>query len=363
MKFKDYYQILGVSRKSTQAQIKAAYRKLAKKFHPDVDKSDSSSKKFKDINEAYEVLSDKEKRSRYDSLGANWQGGQDYSPPPGFDGWGFGQDQSARAPRYRQSYQSSRGTGSGGFEDFGGFSDFFKTIFGDFTTPQPRAQKSSSDFRSAFYDSQKSSAGKSVEKPFELNTTQNINVSAADLMSDKAINIRLDKIVKCTQCGGAGSSCHICGGTGMLNERQNLSVKLPKEVKEGQKIRLAGEGKVGVGGQKGDLFLIVNFKDSEYEIDGVDLTKKISITPSEAVFGCKKDIKTLHGTIGIKIPEKTGSGKTLRLKELGLPKKIGGYGNLNVKINITIPENLSDRQLELYKELSSLENITTSPNV
>ena len=129
---------------------------------------------------------------------------------------------------------------------------------------------------------------------------------------------------------------------------------MPSDIKEGQKVRVKGEGKTDDYGQKGDLYLIVRMKDNNYEIDGNDLTKDIEITPPEAVLGCKKDIETLHGKIGIKIPAKTSTGQMLRLKGLGLPKKGGGYGNLNARIKIVIPKSLSDKQIELYKKLSEL---------
>ena len=155
---------------------------------------------------------------------------------------------------------------------------------------------------------------------------------------------------KCTQCNGGGFCSH-CGGTGIVNENKSIKVKLPKEIKDGQKIRLKGEGKTDAYGQKGDMYLIVHPKDYEYEIDQSDLTKEVEITPPEAVLGCKKEIKTLHGNITIQIPQMTSTGKMLRLKNLGLPKKSGGYGNLNAKIKIVLPEKLTAKQLELYKQM------------
>jgi DnaJ-class molecular chaperone len=155
---------------------------------------------------------------------------------------------------------------------------------------------------------------------------------------------------KCTQCNGGGFCSH-CGGTGIVNENKSIKVKLPKGIKDGQKIRLKGEGKTDAYGQKGDMYLVVHPKDSEYEINESDLTKEIEITPPEAVLGCKKEIKTLHGNITIQIPQMTSTGKMLRLKNLGLPKKSGGYGNLNAKIKIVLPEKLSAKQLELYKQM------------
>ena len=161
---------------------------------------------------------------------------------------------------------------------------------------------------------------------------------------------------KCPKCSGVGSVCYDCGGSGVVVQSKQLSVKLPPEVKEGQKIRLKGEGQTSSQGRRGDLYLVIKFKDKEYEINGVDLTKTIEVTPAEAVIGGNKEISTLHGSITIKIPPKTSCGAKLRLKELGLPKKGGGYGNLNVKISLALPKELSDKEIELYKKLLELES-------
>ena len=159
---------------------------------------------------------------------------------------------------------------------------------------------------------------------------------------------------RCNQCPPGGGYCSACGGTGIINEQKSIKVKLPAEIKQGQKIRVKGEGKTDEYGNKGDLYLIININDAEYQVDGYDLTKDIEITPPEAVLGAKKEIKTLHGNINIKIPPKTSSGQMLRLKDLGLPKKGGGFGNLNARIKIVIPKNLNDKQIELYKQIQQL---------
>ena len=352
MQYKDYYEILGVKREATQAEIKSAYRKLAKKYHPDVNKSAQASEKFKDINEAFEVLGDKDKRSRYDSLGSNWQAGANYTPPPGFENFGFG----GGGP-----YQySSSGIN---FEDLGGFSDFFNSLFGGGFAgggAQSRRNNSSSfydDFDGSFSSHASGASRQKTPKPQEdLNITQEIKVTAKEIFNQKPVSVRINNLEKCTNCSGVGSMCSQCHGTGFVTYSKNLNVKIPLEVKEGQKIRLKGEGKLGHGNIKGDLFLIVKFADKEYSINGVDLTKNIDITPAEAVIGTKKELQTLHGTINIKIPPKTANGAILRLKELGLPQKSGSHGNLNIKINITIPKDLTNEQIKLYEELLKLEN-------
>lgn len=347
MEYKDYYEILGVKREATDAEIKSAYRKLARKYHPDVNKTKEAESKFKDINEAYEVLSDKAKRQRYDSLGANWQGGQSYTPPPGFEQFGFGGAGG--------NYQSFNFNG----QDLGGFSDFFSSLFGDMmmggaASGRGRSGFGGFDFTGA-QQAQSSRTSRRQAKSEDLDVTKNLNITLQDIFSQKPINVKYSDMKRCTQCPPGGGYCTACGGTGIINEQKSIKVKLPPEVKQGQKIRVKGEGKTDEYGNKGDLYLIVNITDSEYQVDGYDLTKDIEITPSEAVLGTKREIKTLHGNVNIKIPEKTSSGQMLRLKELGLPKKGGGFGNLNARIKIVIPKNLTDKQIELYRQIQNLE--------
>lgn len=349
MKYKDYYETLGIKREATEAEIKSAYRKLARKYHPDVNKTKEAESKFKEINEAYEVLGDKQKRQRYDSLGANWQGGADYTPPPGFENFNFGGG---------QGYQQFNFNG----QDMGGFSDFFSSLFGDMMggagTGRAHGGFSGFDFGDLGGGQQAYSRGRSQRqqkqpKSENLDITKTLNVTAKDLFSTDPITVKFNDMRKCTQCPSHGGYCTACGGTGIINDNKSLKVKLPKEIKDGQKIRIKGEGKSDAFGQKGDLYLIITPKDSEYEIQGSDLTKDIEITPPEAVLGCKKEISTLHGNITIKIPKMTNSGKSLRLKDLGLPKKSGGFGNLNARIKIVLPEELSQKQIDLYKQLMS----------
>ena len=356
MEYKDYYKILGVERKATQAEIKSAYRKLAKKYHPDVNKTPEASAKFKDINEAFEVLGDKDKRQRYDSLGSNWQAGANYTPPPGFENFGFGGFGNGGT-----QYQYN--TSGVNFEDLGGFSDFFNSLFGGgFTSASSRSSQRGS---SAFYEdlgggfssrSRTGSKSRASQSNVNLDITQDIKVSAKDIFAQKPVSVKINNLEKCTQCSGVGSMCPQCNGTGFVTFSKTLNVKIPPEVKEGQKIRLKGEGKTGSGNVKGDLYLVVKFADKNYIINGSDLTKTIEITPAQAVIGTKKEIETLHGNINIKIPPRTACGAVLRLKELGLPKKSGGYGNLNVKINLAVPKNLTDDEIKLYEQLMELEN-------
>ena len=341
MKYKDYYEILGVSRDADAAAIKSAYRKLARKYHPDVNKTKEAEEKFKDINEAYEVLSDKNKRQRYDSLGSNWQGGADWTPPPGFENFNFNFNQGGT-----QSF------------DFGGsgFSDFFSSIFGDMMGGMDSRHTRQSFSNYDFGTSQKSSSYNRTSKsePKEdLDITKNLNVTAKDVFDGKPISVTFTDIEKCRECNGNGYCSH-CGGTGIISTPKTVKVKLPKGIEEGKKIRLKGEGKSDAYGRKGDLYFVVQFKDSEYEVQASDLTKTIDITPPEAVLGCAKDIQTLHGKINIKIPAGVSSGQSLRLKQLGLPKT-SGFGDLNVRIRIILPKNQSKEIIELYKRILELQ--------
>ncbi len=340
MQYKDYYETLGVKREATEAEIKSAYRKLARKYHPDVNKTKEAEQKFKEINEAYEVLGDKEKRQRYDSLGANWQGGADFTPPPGYENFSF-------------NFNNAGGQGFSSFDGFGGFSDFFSSLFGDMMS----GQRSSGSKRAGFtgFEGMGMNFKQKTQPKENLDVTKNINITVKDLFDDKPIKVSFKEMEKCNACPPHGAFCTHCNGTGIVQRNKTVNVKLPKGIAEGQKVRLKGEGKEDITGNKGDLFLIVNIKDSKYTVEGSNLTQDIEITPSEAVLGVQKDLETLHGKISIKIPAGTSSGQSLRLKNLGLPKKEGGFGDLNGKIKIVVPKNISEEQKELYRKIQKLE--------
>lgn len=340
MEYKDYYEILGVKRDATAAEIKSAYRKLARKFHPDVNKTKEAESKFKDINEAYEVLGDEAKRKRYDSLGSNWQGGSEYTPPPGFENFSFNFNQGGGA----QSFNFG--------QDAGGFSDFFSSLFGDFMAgDQTRTTGGFNGYD--FGRGRTSQTQQRPQKSEKLDITKNLDITAKELFEDKPITVKFSELEKCTQCPPNGFCTH-CGGTGFVNNSSSVKIKLPKNVTEGQKIKLKGKGRVDSYGRRGDMYLVVHIKDGEYQIDGTTLIKEVEITPTEAVLGTQKDIETLHGKINIKIPKMVSSGQALRLKELGLPDKNGKYGDLKVKMKIVIPKDLTSKEIELYKQLADL---------
>ena len=342
MKYKDYYEILGVKRDADASTIKSAYRKLARKYHPDVNKTKEAEEKFKDINEAYEVLSDTNKRQRYDSLGSNWQGGADWTPPPGFENFNFNFNHGGA-----QSF------------DFGGtgFSDFFSSIFGDMMGGMGNSSStqgfSSFDFGNST-QKRRSNRTSQPKSDADLDITQKLNVTAKNIFDGKPISVTFTDIEKGTECYGNGYCTH-CGGTGIVSTQKTVKVKLPKGLQEGKKIRLKGEGKSDSYGRKGDLYFIVHFKDSEYQFDGSNITKDVEVTPPEAVLGCSKELETLHGKINIKIPAGVSSGQSLRLKQLGLPLE-NGYGDLNARIKIVVPKNQSKEIIELYKKILVLQS-------
>jgi curved DNA-binding protein len=339
MKYKDYYKILGIDKKADEKEVKAAYRKLARKYHPDVNKSPEANEKFKDINEAYEVLSDKEKRYRYDSLGSNWQQGSDFTPPPGFENininfndlGGFSSRGAGSSRRFSQ--------GGENFEEFGGFSDFFRSIFGDAVEqPQSRMHRSARP-----------------QPPSQnLNITQDIVLDGEDVIYGSVKNVKVSFMDKCSNCSGHG--CFNCGQSGFAPVTKTLKVKIPSGIKEGAKIRFANEGKVNEQGHRGDIFLVVKFaKNSKFQVEGNNITSTLDITPEEAVLGCVKSVETTQGVVKVTIPPKTQTGKSLRLKGLGLKSSSGAVGDHTVKIRITLPHSLSDKEIELYKKIADLK--------
>jgi len=345
MKYKDYYEILGISRTATEKEIKSAYRKLAKKYHPDVNKAKDASEKFKDVNEAYEVLSDTQKRQRYDGLGSNWNANSDFTPPPGFeninfDFGGFG------GMGGNTQYQNINFGDMGGL---GGFSDFFSSLFGDFSGQTSRTN----------YGKKARSYRQDTKQPpaKNLDINESIIIEPEDSITGKNKDIKITYLDKCPDCAGRGSKCYRCGGTGLTTISKTLNVKIPRGIKDGQKIRLSSEGKKDEYGHVGNLYLTIKFNPkSIFKIEGNDVVSTVTITPPEAVFGCKKNIQTLHGNVKVNIPAGTQSGKSLRLKNLGLPAKNGGFGAMTAKISIAIEENLSEEQKSLYKKLLDLDN-------
>lgn len=306
VKFRDYYEILGVSRTASQEEIRRAYRALARKHHPDVNQGDSAAEdRFKEVNEAYEVLKDPEKRKRYDALGANWKAGQEFTPPPGFTGFGGG----------------GHHTGPQGF-NFGGFSDFFESIFGGQFTGDGRPGGPRMHMRGAT-DPRMGGFGAGFEPQPE----------------EYEVEVPLRHVLE--------------GGTiGIQLNGRNLTVKVPKGIAEGKKIRLAGAGVSG-----GDLLLRVRYgADDYYRIEGDALVVEARISAPQAALGAKLPVQTPDGTISLTIPPGSSSGRRLRLRGHGLPQGAGGVrGDLLVQIMVTVPATLSEEQRRLYEALRKLD--------
>jgi curved DNA-binding protein len=302
MDFKDYYEIMGVDRKATQDDIKRAYRKLARKYHPDVSKEPDAEVRFKELGEAYEVLKDPEKRAAYDQLGADWKAGQDFQPPPGWDagfefsGGGFG----------------GRGTS--------GFSDFFETLFGG--VPGGPGRRTHGGFRSQGEDH---------------HAKVQIDLEDAFHGASRSVTLRSPE---------ADASGRVA-----MKER-TLNVRIPKGVKQGQRIRLAGQGAPGMGGgPRGDLFLEVEFRPHPlYRADGRDLTLDLPIAPWEAALGATVKVPTPGGRVDLKIPAGTVSGKRMRLKGRGIPGK--APGDLYVVPQITVPPADSESAKAFYRRMA-----------
>lgn len=293
MEYRDYYKILDVERDASEADIKKSYRRLARKYHPDVSKEPDAEKRFKEIGEAYEVLKDKQKRQSYDQLGANWKAGQDFNPPPGWDGAGFG----------------GFGGHAGGFDSASGFSDFFESMFGG-----------------GF--SQAAGGGQHAFRQAGQDQTASINVSIRDAFN------------------GASRTIRLSGG-------KSLQVKIPKGITTGKKIRLSGQGAPGVnGGANGDLYLEVTVvNDADFELDGKNVYINVNIAPWEAALGGKIPVTTLDGQVEIKIPANSRSGRKMRLAGKGLPGNPAG--DLYVNLVIATPVAETEEQKELYQQMKS----------
>ncbi len=311
MEFKDYYKILGVDKSATQDEIKKAYRKLAMKYHPDRNSGNKSAEeKFKEITEANEVLSDPEKRKKYDTLGANWK--QYQHAGTGFDDFFSQFGGAGRGGRTTYEFSGDLGDLFGGMG--GGFSDFFESFFGG------GGRRTKGGFGYQGFQSQP--AGVDVEADL------NITLEEAFNGSERQISV----------------------------DGKKLKIKINAGTKDGQKLRLRGLGKSrSSNGNKGDLYLNIHILQHPfYEIKDDELYYNLDIDLYTAVLGGKEKIKTLDGkTISINIPEGTESEKILKLKGLGLPKNYG-RGDLFVKIHVTVPKNLSREEKELFKKLKSL---------
>lgn len=302
MDFQDYYKTLGVKRNATEAELKTAYRKLARKYHPDVSKEKDAEEKFKQTKEAYEVLKDPEKRKLYDQYGANWQQVQQGGAPPGY-GYGRGNQQ--------EGFEGGSFTGA----DSGDFSDFFESMFGR--------------GGGGFHQQGRRSAFKQQGEDIQAK----VQISLKDAFTGASRSLQL-------QVPGEGV--------------KTLNVKIPKGVVEAQKIRLRAQGAPGIGGgDNGDLYLEIEFAtDPQFTVNGKDIYVKLPITPWEAALGTKLTVPTVESKVEMKIAAGAESGQRLRLKGKGIPASTPG--DQYVILEMVTPKPANTEQTELYEKMAEM---------
>jgi len=305
MEYKDYYKTLGLKRDATADEIKRSYRKLARKYHPDVSKEDNAEAQFKQVSEAYEVLRDPEKRTAYDQFGSDWKAGQDFRPPPN-----NGQ---------RSQYHGGGFTGA----ESGDFSDFFENIFGG-------------DNR---YANQGFGGGRSRGE--DSHTKIAIDIEDAFLGSNRTITFTQTKI------GADGRP---------VADKRTLNVRIPKGVQQGQNIRLAKQGGAAPGqGEAGDLYLEIEFKSHPYySVEGCDVYLKLPVAPWEAALGAKIEAPTPNGPVNLSVPANSKNGAKLRLKGRGIPAKTPG--DLFAVVDIILPSATTAEAKKAYQDFSQAVN-------
>jgi curved DNA-binding protein len=314
IEYKDYYEVLGVPRSASEAEIRKAFRKLARQYHPDVAKNKATAEeKFKEINEAYEVLSDSDKRKKYDALGANWKQGAEFRPPPGWEGSG--------------GRRAGRGAGPGGPEyefHFGGtgFSDFFEQVFGSAGRGGMRA--GGMDPQAGFGEEDFAERGRDIEGDLMVTLEEAMHGAI------RAVSVRRD------------------------SRTDTYQVKIPAGVTEGQRLRVAGRGEIGMGGgHAGDLYLCVRLaKHPDFTVEDHNLIYDAALAPWEAVLGTSISVPTLDGRVNIKIPAGTHSGQKMRVRGRGLPQREGRPGDLIVVTRIEMPSRITDGERKLWEQLA-----------
>jgi curved DNA-binding protein len=311
--FQDYYEVLGLARNASEEDVDRAYRKLARQYHPDVSKEPDAAEKFKQVNEAYEVLRDPEKRSRYDRLGRNWQSGEPFTPPPGSENFEF------------------HFSDQGDFEDLrsGGFSDFFKTVFGG-------------GFRGGGFDFGTPGSGRAAARSRRgANEEATIEITLEEAARGVKKTIELERVVP-------------DDNGGLRPQRLRYDVNIPPGVGEGSRIRLGGQGSQGSGGgPSGDLILRVHLrKHPRFRVEGHDLRIRVDVAAWEAALGAQVDVPALADTVTMRIPPGTQSGQTLRMRGKGLPRRQDAPGDLLAEVRIVVPKTLTAGERELFEQLS-----------
>ncbi|HVQ76123.1 MAG TPA: DnaJ C-terminal domain-containing protein [Candidatus Binatia bacterium] len=335
MNFKDYYKTLGVARSADDKAIKSAYRRLARKHHPDVSKGSPDT--FKEINEAYEVLSDPEKRKRYDTLGPDWE--RHVRPGPGPEGAPF----SNFEVRFGASEPSR-------------FSDFFRSVFGDLGGGRARAPGRARGID--VEDLGFSGVGEAGVRQRGQNVEVAIEVTLDDAFAGASKTVSLAMDEPCPVCGGSGHEnrkpCSRCRGTGWTKGHRHLEVRIPAGVDTGSRVRVIGEGPGGLsGGARGDLYLRVTVTPHpDFTRKGDDLYVDLPVSAADAALGAELAVPTLRGQVSMKIPAESSSGRTFRLPGYGMPHLKGsGAGDEYVRVQVTIPNGLTPRERALFEDL------------
>ena len=321
MEYRDYYETLGVPRTAAADEIKKAYRRLARKFHPDVSKEKDAEAKFKQVQEAYEVLKDPEKRAAYDQLGSNWKAGQDFRPPPDFGG-GF---------EFRGRPGGGGGPSAGGYDSF---SDFFSSLFG-------AGAAGGNPFEQPPFGSGPGSAGGGRRRAApargrDHHARIDIDLEEAFRGGNRTFELKRPQV----------------DSEGLLQMRKHtVKVTIPPGITEGQQMRLAGQGEESAqGGEPGDLFLEVHIRPhNDYEIDGKDVTTTLPLAPWEAALGATVPVPTLGGDVEMRIPAGSQSGQKLRLRGRGLPGNPAG--DQFVQLKVVLPPADSPKAREFYEQM------------
>lgn len=372
VQFKDYYETLGVPRTADEKTIRAAYRKLARQHHPDLNPGDKNAEeRFKEINEANEVLTDADKRKLYDRFGEDWQRyrdagftGDEQFTPPGAGPSGPRPGGATFDPNDFSRWYTSQGEDGGNYtfystdEGDDAHSDFFETLFGGRRSPFDRFSGFGGGF-SATRPRERTRAlrpqrGEDIEVPVEI--------SFDEAFRGTTRQIQLQVSEPCPTCGGTGEvrgqECPTCDGTGFVRRTRTLEVNIPAGIDTGKRVRMAGQGGPGLnGGTAGDVNLIVTVKpDRRFERDGDTLRTEVDVPVTTAVLGGEVEVATPSGRVALRIPPDTQSGRSFRLRGQGMPmlRDRGSRGDLLARARIVVPSELSARERELYEELRRL---------
>ncbi|RFU71674.1 molecular chaperone DnaJ [Peribacillus saganii] len=351
MSKRDYYEVLGVAKTASKDEIKKAYRKLSKQYHPDINKAPDAADKFKEIKEAYEVLSDDQKKAHYDQFGHT-------DPNQGFGG-------------------------AGDFGGFGGFEDIFSTFFGGGgggRRRDPNAPRQGADlqytmtlkFEEAVFgketeieipreencdncDGSGAKPGTKTETCSHCHGSGQLNVEQ-NTPFGRIVNRRV-----CNHCNGTGkyipNKCSTCGGSGKVKKRRKISVKIPAGIDDGQQLRVSGQGEPGInGGPSGDLYVVFRVREHEFfEREGDDIYCEMPVTFAQAALGDEIEVPTLHGKVKLKVPAGTQTGTRFRLKGKGVPNVRGyGQGDQHIVILVVTPTNISEKQKQLLREFADI---------